>query len=177
MKQLLIFTILSGLLFTACTQTEQGNAESIVAVKKVVKPFSDSLKNDTFKVVLNGNKPTNMKFIFTIHNDKGNQIYRQVIKGSELISNYKKTLDLEEEKNQLKFLKEEINLFLEDENFLEPAVTEQEEPDQYTADKIFYAELKHTGLNGFKYRLGNETKIYIAWSLKDQKVKVYYKCC
>ncbi|MCD0489005.1 hypothetical protein LPB86_12265 [Pedobacter sp. MC2016-14] len=176
MKQLLTLLSLSVLFFFACSSSDNGNIESVVS-KQMVKPFSDSLKADTFNVALAGNTPKNMSLTFTIHNYKGQEIYKQIIKGAELIGNYKKTLDLEGEKSQLKFLREEVSLFFEEENFLEPAVTEQEEPDQYSPDKDFYAELKKTGLNGFKYRLGNETKIYIAWSAKDQKIKIYYKCC
>nr|WP_199082070.1 hypothetical protein [Pedobacter sp. ASV19] len=72
---------------------------------------------------------------------------------------------------------DEFNFFLEDENFLEPAVTSDEIPDQYTADKAFYEELKRSNLNGFKYRISKETKVYIAWSALEKKVKIYYKCC
>jgi serine/threonine-protein kinase RIO1 len=71
----------------------------------------------------------------------------------------------------------EYKLFLDDENFLEPAVTENETPDQYTPDKKFHNELKQSALNGFKYRTGKETNIYIAWSEKEKRVKPYYNCC
>ena len=75
----------------------------------------------------------------------------------------------------MKFLKNEVQYFFEEEHFLEPAVMPNEQPDKNVPDKIFYEELKHTQLNGFNYRLAKEAKIYIAWSEKEQKVKVYYK--
>ncbi len=179
MKYLVSFSFLFVLFFSACNHSNKKNIknEAVDLHKTFVKPFSDSLKADTFKVELKGNTPEDMGLIFSIYAHNGKQIYRQLIQAKELINNYKKTVDLDGEESQLKFLKEELNLFFEEENFLEPAVTPQEEPDQYTKDKAFYTELKQTGLNGFKYRLGNETKVYIAWSVKDHKVKIYYKCC
>ena len=84
---------------------------------------------------------------------------------------------MKKESDKIKFLKEEISYFFDDRHFLEPAVTENEQSDKNVPDKNFYNELKQTGLNGFDYRLGKDEKIYIAWSVKDQKVKIYYKCC
>ena len=178
MKSLFI-SALALLFFISCSPNNKkvGGALPISLMQTEVKPFSDTLKADTFKVMLEGVSPKDMQIIFSINNFDGKQIYHQIFKASELINNYKKTVDLEKEEQQLKFLKQEVSVFFEDENFLEPAVTPEENPDQYTPDKSFYAELKETQLMGFKYRLGSDSKVYIAWSFKDQKVKMYYKCC
>ena len=74
-------------------------------------------------------------------------------------------------------MQQELKLFLDEENFLEPAVTENETPDENTSDKNFYNELKRSGHNGFKYRLSNETEVYIAWSAQKKQVLPYYSCC
>jgi len=178
MKSLFTLSTLSLLFFISCSSNEKRNGSVPVSLAKTeIKPFSHTLKADTFKVVLQGTSPKDMHITFTINNFDGKQIYNQIFKATELINNYKKTVDLEKEEQQLEFLKQEVSVFFEDENFLEPAVTPEEKPDQYTPDKSFYTELKETQLNGFKYRLGNDSKVYIAWSVKDQKVKVYYKCC
>lgn len=164
------------LLFAACNSDDQGkkigNRE-----KTALRPFSDSAKADTFRIVLNGNKPKEMELVFSITKAGGGQIYTQTLKAAALLDNYKETVDLNKEKQQIQFMQEELNLFFEDENFIEPAVTETEEPDENTPDKSFFAELKKSGLNGFKYRLGKESKVYIAWSDLDKKVKIYYQCC
>lgn len=68
-------------------------------------------------------------------------------------------------------------IFFAEDNFLEPAVMPEDKADSYVPDKALYEELKKSGLNGFKYRLGKENNIYIAWSEKEQKVKIYYNCC
>ena len=146
-------------------------------VKEITKPFSDLVQSDTFRVVLTGSKPKDMQLSFSIIAYNGKTIYQKNLKASEILDNYKATVDLKKEAAQRKFLHEELNLFLDEENFLEPAVTESEQPDKNTADKAFYAELKESALNGFKYRLGKDSQLYIAWSQKEQKVKVYYKCC
>jgi len=145
--------------------------------KTVLWSFTDTLKLDTFRLVLKGEKPKNMEFIFTITPEGGTPVYSKIIKAKELLDNYKEDLDLGKEKKQINFIKEELNLFFEEENLLEPAVTETEEPDKNTPDKKFFAELKQSGLNGFQYRTGKESKIYIGWSSSEKKVKSYYECC
>lgn len=143
----------------------------------MLKPFSDSVKVDTFKVVLNGESLKDMVMSFNIIAHNGAKIYQKDFKATDLIKNYESTLDLNKESKQKEFIQQEFKSFFEDENFLEPAVTENESPDANTPDKGFFNELKLSGLNGFKYRLSNEQKVYIAWSAKEQKVLPYYSCC
>lgn len=145
--------------------------------KTVLRSFTDTAKLDTFKILLKGDHPKDMELVFTITPDNGVPVFTKVLKGTELLDNYKESLDLKKEKKQVQFLQEEVGLFFDEENFLEPAVTETEEPDKNTPDKNFFAELKKTGVNGFKYRLGKESKVYIAWSIAEGKVKPYYECC
>lgn len=159
---------------TKSKSTEVPNNEQ---VNQIVKPFSDPEKLDTFRVVLTGTKPKDMVLRFSITAQNGQQIYAQNFEGKTLIELYKQTVDLKKEDKQIAFLQQELKTFFEDENFLEPAVTETEDPDQFVPDKAFFAELKQSGLNGFKYRLGQEDKVYIAWSPTAKKVKIYYKCC
>jgi hypothetical protein len=165
------------LLLAACTTNSSPETNEVTQVKTITKSFSDSARVDTFQITLTGEKAKNMLLTFSIKNWEGKEIYQQILQASALLDNYKETLDLGKEKLQRDFLLQELNFFLDDENFLEPAVTEQESPDQYTPDKVFYNELKGTNLNGFKYRISKETKIYIAWSEKEQQVKIYYQCC
>lgn len=175
MKNYLIPTLLIFSILSACTSSHEtkGSAENHM----VLKPFSDSVKIDTFKVVLNGDALKNMTIQFSITAHDGKLIYNKDFKATDLIDNYKSSVDLKKERNQMDFIMNEYKLFLDDENFLEPAVTENENPDQYTPDKAFYNELKLSALNGFKYRTGKETSVYIAWSEKEKKVKPYYNCC
>jgi len=118
-----------------------------------------------------------MHLAFSITSFNGKQIYDVDIKATDLFKNYIATIDLSKKKNQIKFLQEEVNRFFDDENFMEPAVDEADLPDANVPDKAFFDELKKNRLNGFIYRLGKESKNYVAWSDKEGKVKTYYTCC
>jgi len=175
MKQLLACLLLCTIILVACNSADNIAIEELS--KTVTKPFSDSLKADTFKVQVLGDKPDNMHLAFSITSFDGKQIYDVDIKATDLFKNYIATIDLSKKKNQIEFLKEEVNRFFDDENFMEPAVDEEDKPDENVPDESFFDELKKTKLNGFIYRLGKENKNYVAWSTTESKVKTYYTCC
>lgn len=178
MKRLIVCFLLCSAIFAACSEPDTKETVSVDTLQKtVVRIFSDSLKADTFNVKIAGSKPKDMVLAFTINSFEGKQIYNISVKASDLFKNYDATIDLNKKSNQLRFLKDEMNRFFDEENFMEPAVTEQETPDQYVPDKAFFEELKKSRLNGFIYRLGKENKVYIAWSETEKKVKPYYACC
>lgn len=178
MKDCLICTFLLAVaLLTGCSNSD--NTDSIQTddfSAMVVKPFSDTLKTDTFRLKLMGTEPKDMYLSFTITSFEGKKIYDIRIDAKKLFKNYD-VKNLNKKKNQIMFLKDEVGRFLDDENFMEPAVTDQESPDANVPDKLFYEELKQSQLNGFIYRLGKEQKLYIGWSQKEKKVKPYYSCC
>ncbi len=169
---LLLFYIIS--IFTACQSNNK-----IEAVKEEVKlyAFSDSVKADTFNINLIGDKTEDMNIVFTITNFDGIQIYKEEVKANQLINSYLAGEDLNKESEKIKFLNKQLTIFFDEEHFLEPAITTEQQPDSNSPDKAFYDELKQTQLNGFYYSLGKDKSIYIAWSVKEQKVKIYYQCC
>jgi len=180
MRKLSIFLISCIALFCACQSKEGKKAGSIEfknVNQSVTKPFSDLKIPDTFKIELTGRKPEEMVLNFTIKKAGGSEIYNARLKGSDLLGNTDPNVDLSKEKDQVIFLKTIADDFFAEDNFLEPAVMPEDKADNYVPDKALYEELKKTGLNGFKYRLGKENNLYIAWSEKDQKVKIYYNCC
>ncbi len=164
---------------TACNSAKKGDqVDSKDGLSKsVTYKFSHRTKEDTLKVELIGEKCDDMLFLFTIKSHEGNEIYRQEIKANTLLKNYVATAKMKSENEKIQFLKEEVEFFFNERHFLEPAVTENEQPDKNVPDLAFYQELKTSELNGFDYRLGKDNKIYIAWSEKEQQVKVYYQCC
>lgn len=167
-------------IFIACNSNNSNEAEknSNKPIKKTsLQAFSDTVKLDTFNIELRGKKSDNMELVFNIVSYKGVEIYKKVIKADELLKSYLASQDLKKETEKVKFLQNEVNFFFDDEHFLVPAVTPEEVPDHNVPDKAFYDELKQTQFNGFDYRLGKDVKIYIAWSEKEQKVKIYYRCC
>lgn len=169
---LLLLSLIS--IFTAC---QSNNKVEAVTEKTKRYTFSDSIKADTFKINLIGNKSDDMNVVFTIINFDGVQIYKEEVKATQLLKSYLASEDLKQESDKIRFLNEQLTVFFDEEHFLEPAVTIDQEPDSNTPDKTFYDELKETRLNGFYYSLGKDKSIYIAWSAKEKKVKVYYQCC
>ena len=177
MKYLILYLFTLLFFLTACQNTSDKQPNDPANLKTTVAFFSDTTKMDTFKVVLQGKKPKDMLLTFNIVTGNGKEIYKKVFKASDLINNYQETLDLSKEKSQRDFIQQEFNLFLEEENFLWPALTPEQKPDRQSPDLAFFKELQDSQLNGFQYRLTKETKVYIAWSGKHQQVKIYYKCC
>lgn len=177
-KLLLLITIVT--LFLACQPGNKAKDDSINfknVSQRITKSFSDLNSQDTFKIELTGRRPEDIMLIFNIKKYDGKEIYKVKLKGTDLLGSTDPNVDLSKEKDQIAFLKTiASNFFLED-NFLEPAVLLSDKPDNYVPDKAFYEELKISRLNGFKYRLGKENNMYIAWSEKEQKVKIYYNCC
>lgn len=164
-------------LMSACNDSGKEPVVSKPLTKQLTRPFSDLVKADTFKVSLTGTDPKTMVLRFKIINFEGKEIFSKNLGAPELLDNYKESVDLTKEETQRSFIKDEFEHFLDDENFIEPAVTENEQADQHSPDHLFYNELKETGLNGFKIRMTKENKIYIGYSEKEQQVKVYYTCC
>ena len=179
MKKTIVVVLALTCFLYACNSpsSDKANNNAEDLQKTSTFHFSNASKLDTFKVALIGKDTKDMQLLFTIKSFEGKEIYREEISADELLQNYIATAELKKESEKLKFLKEEIAYFFEEQHFLEPAVTPNEQPDKNVPDKVFYNELKQSGLNGFDYRLGKDHNVYIAWSAKEQKVKIYYKCC
>ena len=180
MKKFSLFAATCLVIFIGCQSNDKENkalAEFKNVNQSVVRSFSDLNAQDTFKIELTGRKPEDIMLIFNIKKADGKEIYNIKLKGTDLLGSTDPNVDLSKEKDQIAFLKTIANNFFLEDNFLEPAVIPSDKPDSYVPDKAFYEELKKSGLNGFKYRLGKENNLYIAWSDKAQKVKIYYNCC
>lgn len=168
MKSIYLFLFFGLLLFAACNTAPVNNQ---APQSSAVMPFTDTLKADTFKVELIANNSIQ----FTITSYLGVQIYKTNINAAELLKSSDAAQSLKSEAKKLKFLQDEVKYFFEEEHFLIPAVMDNEKPDQNVPDKAFYEELKLSKLNGFSYRSGKDSKTYIAWSVKVQKVMSYYQ--
>ena len=169
MKNMYVVALFAISLAISCTSkpTEITHVEKITTT-----PFTDTIKLDTFKVSLQETTSKGNALIFKIISHQGKKIYQTSIQTDGFL----KTNDnLKTERDKMKFLSNEVQYFFEEEHFLWPAVIPSEQADKNVPDKTFHNELKETKLNGFNYRLGTEAKVYIAWSVKENKVKVYYK--
>ena len=173
MKNISYLAFFTFFIISACNSNSVN--DKFTEVEKTTEmPFTDTVKSDTFKVVLKGTSLKNSVLLFTITSYQGKEIYKASIKSSDIII---PSTTVKTEADQIKFLQNEVKYFFDEEHFLMPAVIPTEKADQNVPDRNFHDELKQTKLNGFSYRIGKEAKIYIAWSVKEQKVKIYYKCC
>ena len=174
MKNIYFLALMITACFAACNNSAQNNEQKDLAaiIQTTTSPFTDTVKLDTFKVELEGEKAKSAALVFKIISFNGKEIYQARI-GADLL--IKDNVKLKTERDKMNFLKNEVKYFFEEEHFLWPAVMPDEKPDKNVPDKAFYQELKDTQLNGFNYRTGLESKVYIAWSVKEQKVKVYYQ--
>ena len=169
MKNINLLAFIAIFFASSCTSkpTEVTHVE-----KTITTPFTDTVKLDTFKVSLQKTTSKGNALIFKIIAYQGKEIYQTNIQTDALI---KANDNLKTERDKMKFLTNEVQYFFEDEHFLWPAVMPNEQADKNVPDKAFHDELKQTKLNGFNYHIGKDAKVYIAWSVKEQKVKVYYK--
>ena len=169
MKNINLLAFIAIFFASSCTSkpTEVTHVE-----KTTTTPFTDTVKLDTFKVSLQKTTSKGNALIFKIIAYQGKEIYQTNIQTDALI---KANDNLKTERDKMKFLTNEVQYFFEDEHFLWPAVMPNEQADKNVPDKAFHDELKQTKLNGFNYHIGKDAKVYIAWSVKEQKVKVYYK--
>ena len=169
MKNIITLALFAIFLIISCTSkpTDVTHIE-----KTTTTPFTDTVKLDTFKVSLKETTSKGNAIIFKIISPQGKEIYQTNIQTDAFL---KANDNLKSERDKMKFLSNEIQFFFEEEHFLWPAVMPDEQADKNVPDKAFHNELKQTKLNGFNYRLGTEAKVYIAWSVKENKVKVYYK--
>lgn len=174
-KIILVIAIIS--FAYACKSPKSREVDPADLIKTTTYAFSDTVKQDTFKVAIVGKQLSEMKLVFTIHSFNGGEIYKQEVSANELLKSYLASAELKDEEDKINFLKEEINYFFDEKHFLAPAVTENENPDKNVPDVAFYNELKKSRLNGFEYRFSKDKSYYIAWSDPAQKVKVYYRCC
>ncbi len=174
MKNIYFLAIIASFTFFACNSTSSTKeADELSTLQKTTtSPFSDTLKLDTFKVALQSKTSKGNALVFKIISYQGKEIYQTKIETDGFI---KDNVKLKSEEDKMKFLTEKVQYFFEDEHFLWPAVMPNELADQHVPDKAFHNELKQSQLNGFNYYTGTETKLYIAWSVKENKVKVYYR--
>lgn len=103
---LLFLSLIS--IFTAC---QSNNKVDAVKQKTKLYAFSDSVKADTFKINLIGDKSDEMNLIFTITNFNGLEIYKQEINATQLLKSYLAGENLKKESDKIKFLNEQLAVF------------------------------------------------------------------
>ncbi len=188
MKKLLNIFIISFLLYS-CNSSNINTVNTAPATKPIpsgkkillssIIPhfFSDSLKKDTFKLVLTGDSITTSKAVLSIISHKGQQIYVDTFDsywleeisaehGEPTVSQYETSI------------KHKVSRFFDDSNFVNalriPAIGTC--GDHGYPDSVNWFDIhSDKKVIGFHYWFdGAVDDNYLAWSKKQQKVVIYW---
>jgi hypothetical protein len=180
--------VLAFILFvTACNNTEQKSSdtsknasgetkEKPLAKNERVHNFSNSEKQDTFRITLWGNNLQTALAKFEIISSTGEVLYKE-----EFETNYFFDYNLQEnatyqEKDE--FILDRVETFFADENFIMPAIKSDQKYDpNYSDEKIWNAVKAEKGAIGFHYQLGKEDGRWLAYLKQQNKVVLYFNCC
>jgi len=188
MKRAIYITLITLILFS-CNNNNNYKAAEVTETKDIPKEkrimlsnimshvFSDSVKSDTFKLVLTGDSITTSKAIFSIKSYKDQQIYADTFDsywlegvspehGEPTVAQYEASI------------KRKVSRFFNDSNFVNdlkiPAVATC--GDHGIPDSANWFDIhSDKKVIGFHYWFdGAVDDNYLAWSKKQQKVLIYW---
>lgn len=153
-------------------------SEFLIENKKL-HAFSNPEKKDVFFIGIKGKNLLDGKVILTITSSDGKQLLSEEFDADYLLG-YDFTGDIKSKKETDAFIKKRIESFFDAKNFSVPAIENDVvfEDQEYYIDKETWEEIKtNKQAIGFYYLLGKEDGRHIAFSVKKQKVVMYYNCC
>lgn len=153
-------------------------SEFLIENKKL-HAFSNPEKKDVFFIGIKGKNLLDGKVIFTITSSDGKQLLSEEFDADYLLG-YDFTGDIKSQKDTDAFIKKRVESFFAAKNFSVPAIKNDIvfEDQEYYIDKETWQEIKtNKQAIGFYYLLGKEDGRHIAFSVKMQKVVMYYNCC
>lgn len=153
-------------------------SEFLIENKKL-HAFSNPEKKDVFFIGIKGKNLLDGKVIFTITSSDGKQLLNEEFDADYLLG-YDFTGDIKSQKDTDAFIKKRIESFFSAKNFSVPAIEDDVafEDQEYYIDKETWEEIKaNKQAIGFYYLLGKEDGRHIAFSVKKQKIVMFYNCC
>lgn len=160
-------------------KTKNTEKSEFLIENKKLHAFSDPEKKDVFFIGIKGKNLLDGKVIFTITSPDGKQLLKEEFDADYLFG-YDFTGDFKSKKDTDAFIKKRIGSFFAEKNFSVPAIKDDVvfEDQEYYIDKETWEEIKaNSKAIGFYYLLGSEDGRHIAFSVKKQKVAMYYNCC
>ncbi len=139
--------------------------------------FSDSLKKDTFKLILTGDSITTSKAIFSIISHKGTQIYADTFDAEwlENVSPENGTPSVAQYETSIRY---KVSRFFHDSNFVNALRIPEKGTcgDHGYPDSVNWFDIhSDKKVIGFHYWFdGAVDDNYLAWSKKQQKVVIYW---
>lgn len=141
----------------------------------VSRQFDGQSGDEVFRVVLLGDSVLSGTVAFTITNAGGEVIYSDQFPSTMLAATYDESVNTPEKQGKL--VRERINGFFGEKGFKTPAIDANMQHDSSFVDKATYDNLKTTDAPGFVYVIGKENAKFIAWSVLEGKVVMYFNCC
>lgn len=144
--------------------------------------FSDSSKQDTFRLSVSGKDFLKAKVRFEIISHTGEVVYSDNFDSNFLIDygimeGVTDPASITDEMRSA-YIQNRLKTFFDDKNFKSPAIKADAAWEDYYPDKELFEELKaKPDAISFYYLLGKEDGRYIAYSDKKDKAVLFYNCC
>lgn len=140
--------------------------------------FSDRLEKDNFDITLYGGNITEGVIVFKIYNNKNQQLFKDTFPAEDLLGDEAELLNIKQQKDTITT---RMAKFLNDENFISPAIGSTEKFDEDfenpdPIDKINWNAVKADNTSvRFTYSHGYESTYGIAYSkIKRKVVNIFY---
>jgi hypothetical protein len=133
--------------------------------------FSDTIKKDTFKLMLMGKTIKDSKGLFEIASFDHKRIYSLQFQAADLLGDLIDFPLTDRQKRDT--ITNRFKTFFSRENFQTPALNKSEVLDTVYVNKEDFDDIKPDSLStGFIYSLGYEGFVELAWSKKRKKVVI-----
>ena len=184
MRKLLVLSLCMLLFACASTSTQEevastdilSDTETILISNTELHPFSDPIKQDTFRIKLVGDSLHIAIATLEIVGHDGRILYTESFTANYLL-NYDTPLNPTPGQRD-EFILNRIDTFFDAENFKMPAITADMTFDPNYSDQQIWDDIKSDDASiGFHYLLGKEDGRWLAYSKSQQEVVLYFNCC
>lgn len=150
--------------------------EAVLYENTILHEFSSPVEKDSFKIQLTGRSINEGEVSFEIKSKHGHIILDETFPATYLLDYGLKANPTEEETAD--YIKERIDKFFDESNFINPAISRQDSFDaDYSEKQIWEEVLADTTSVGFYYLVGEEDGRHITYSKRLRKAVVYFNCC
>ena len=144
----------------------------VLYTTKVLHPFSDINKKNSFCLTLTGKSVVSGKITFEIYDFNKRLIHNESFDASGLLGDEGEVIPV---KVQPDTIITRMKRFFNKENFIKPAIKMAKKFDPDYSDKIIWSEINsNKSAIGFLYAHGYEGSYAIAYSRKNKKAVCYY---
>lgn len=151
-------------------------ATNILFSRSVQHIFSDTSKQDTFRLTLTGGTVLNGEARFDIIDFNGQPLYTETFPAVYLLGFADDQNDTPKQKEN--FIINRANTFFDEGNFSKPAIRASELFDADYSDKFNWVTIKaEPDAIAFNFLIGEENHRKIAYSRKYKKVLLIFSCC